>query len=111
MIARCDFSKLEIPDKIIIYGAGDIGKLFCDRIYEYTQVECFLDKAPFEEQYKGIPIIKPDEYTLQSDITVIVIPTYDFKEIKEILQSIWNNKIQIIRMEEFFNSVQDGGKV
>lgn len=101
MIARCDFSKLDIPNKIIIYGAGDIGKFFYDKIYEYTQVLCFLDKAPFEEQYKSIPIIKPNEYIPQNDITVIVIPTYDFKEIKEFLQTIWNIKISIIGIEEF----------
>lgn len=100
-VVKYEYNNRVFPDKIIIYGAGDIGKLFCDKIREHTQVECFIDKAPCQNEYDGIKIYKPECYLPQDDVVVVVIPTYDFEKIKEQLKSIWNENISIIAIEEF----------
>lgn len=104
-LLRTDFSKLSMPIKIDIYGAGDIGKIFYDKIKQYVSVGCFIDKMSYERTYKDIPIIRLSDYIPQKDATIVVIPTYAFKEVYSDLNAINNvNTLNIIPLEMILKS-------
>lgn len=86
-IAMTDFFGLNIAKKIVIYGAGAIGKMFYDRIEGFSEVECFIDVRLGGDSYKGVPIISFQEVDEKYNDTVIVVtPTYDMDCIREQLQ-------------------------
>ncbi|MBY0009995.1 DUF1796 family putative cysteine peptidase [Paenibacillus typhae] len=87
---RTDFCNLPLPSSIVVYGAGDIGKVFYDKAKDFTNIKCFIDKNPCEKEYRNVPIIKLTDYISEPDTTIVVIPTYAYTEICNDLISICN---------------------
>ena len=80
-----DFTTIDLPQKLVIYGAGKIGKLFCDKIKDRVSVELFLDEYSKETSYKGISIVRPKE--IEHCENILVTATYDMENIVVKLQS------------------------
>lgn len=96
--------------KIIIYGAGKIGKLFYDKIEDKRSVLCFIDQNSSEE-YKNVPIFRLGDLKSKDliennmeELMIIVTVGYDadiiIKEIKEIYS---NYSITVITLLELLN--------
>lgn len=98
-IAKTDFDRIRLPDRVVIYGAGDIGKLFYDKIKGKCTVRCFIDANSLENTYDGVPIVPLKHFSSEENETVIVIPTYDFDDISEKLKSADGIKSMIVPME------------
>ncbi len=80
-MARLDFSKLDLPSRVAIYGADEVGELLYDKIKGYCTVECFIDTECKEASYDGIPIVKPDTYVAEEGTQVIFIPAYSSSDL------------------------------
>ncbi|MCF7758358.1 papain-like cysteine peptidase [Paenibacillus xylanexedens] len=102
---RTNFSQLVLPSSIVIYGAGDIGKVFYDKVKGFTNIKCFIDKSPCDKEYMNIPIVKLKNYKAESNTTIIVIPTYAYTEICNDLTSICDVELSsIVALETFLDS-------
>lgn len=101
LIAAANFEKYVFPLKMIIYGAGDIGKLFYDKIIDKTSVYCFVDANPKESSYDGVEISKPEDCKVENNTTVLITCDYDFNIIVEELQSLWRSSgLKYVRIED-----------
>ncbi len=62
----------EIPDNLVIYGAGELGKA----VYKYASGKCniraWVDGSFAYYQSLGYDVISPDEYVASEDDTVII---------------------------------------
>lgn len=99
-ILKADYDSLTLPPRISIYGAGDNGLLFYDRIKEKCSVDCFIDANPKMAAYDSIQIISPDNCKLSANQKVIVIPIWAFEQISNTLQFTCNaNPSNIISLD------------
>ena len=73
----------DFPEEVIIYGVGNIGKRFYERIKSQCKVLCFIDQYQLDNTFDSIPIYELSEfdYTLHS-APIIVTPMYEYEEIK-----------------------------
>lgn len=73
--------------RIAIYGIGELGiRLLEELRATYIKVICIIDKDFKDEDYEGIPVIKPQVLNQLNDIEAIVVtPFYIFGTIKEFL--------------------------
>lgn len=106
-IDKIDLVQTNIPDKIIIYGAGRIGKYFYHKVKNKCEVCLFIDRSPkgaasFEEVsvfsfgrsikgFEGIPII--------------VTPCYEYEEIKTSLINVYGEGLDIIPLTDYFINI------
>lgn len=80
-----DFSTIRIPETIFIYGAGNIGRIFYQKIKGRCSVQCFIDQKVSGE-IDGIKIMRLDGVHFEERVNIIVTATYDFEKIhKEIM--------------------------
>lgn len=77
----CDFNNINLPEKVIIYGAGNIGRIFYEKIRGKCEIKCFIDKETVGGKIDGIPIRWLEEADYDECISFIVTPTYDFENI------------------------------
>ena len=91
---------------IIVYGCGPVGKLFADVLPQETvKIQAFIDKAPRENEYKGIPVysIKNSDNLKRCDC-IIVTPVYMFRNILDDLYAAGRNE-EIIRITDIIQTV------
>ncbi len=91
---------------IIVYGCGQVGKLLADLLPEETvKIQAFIDKAPRENEYKGIPIysIKNADNLKKCDC-IIVTPVYMFGTILDDLYAAGRNE-EIIRITDIIQTI------
>lgn len=104
-ILKTDYEAMQLPDKIIIYGAGDNGKTFYEMIKNKCNVVCFIDSAPKSNDYKGVPIVNIQEYNFEEEILIVVTPIYAQDEIRECIKRICgNDKVRMVSLEEMLRS-------
>ena len=105
-ILKTNFNEIEFTDRVIIYGAGGVGKLLCDKIMDQCKVISFIDVNPKESNYRNIPINKSQGVEMEEDenISIIVTPVYSFEEIRETLKVVCPTKINIISLEEVLSN-------
>lgn len=97
-----DFNNSIIPNHIIIYGAGVIGKELYKQIKKYTKIKCFVDKQKAGSEFDNIKIISVDELIYEKGVKIIVSATYDFKNIRNELLNIFEND-DIISLDTILN--------
>lgn len=104
-IDKIDIHEINLPEKIIVYGAGNIGKRFFQKIRNKCMVLLFLEQNPNDKFYEGIPIIHYDEYRSEqySQIPIVVTPCYEYQEIKAALTKRYEN-INVIPLTDFLTS-------
>ena len=100
-IINSDLKKLQKEETIVIYGAGDIGKLLADRICNQVDIKCFLDQKPYESNYHGVPILKPSEYEYDEKSLIVVVPSYDYDGIVLNLKKLYGQKVKCISVGNF----------
>ena len=106
-VAICDFSKINMPEAIDIYGASWIGKFFYDKVSQLTRIDCFIDRRPPDRnpQYNGTPIISIDEYSNPNRNLIVVVPTYDYYEIvNNIREQLGDRDVPCVRIDEFLKN-------
>lgn len=81
-VVSMDLNEIKLPDRVIIYGAGDIGKVLYNKLREKIEVEYFIDKFSNEGEYLGCPIISIDQVDDLSKKTIVVTTAFDFEDIK-----------------------------
>ncbi|WP_300791520.1 DUF1796 family putative cysteine peptidase [uncultured Acetatifactor sp.] len=99
-----DFRAVTWPPKVIIYGAGIIGKELCRKIRTFTQVICFIDMQKAGNQFENIEIVSTNHinFRFMADIKVIVTATYDLENIKSILLDTFQRE-NIISIDDILN--------
>lgn len=98
-ILKTDYSKIVLPNKIAIYGAGDNGKIFYEKVKNRCNVICFIDASPKEQYYDGVHIISLDNYIAKSDVSIIITPIYEKDEIAANLKAVCKSEIEIIPID------------
>ncbi len=93
--------KLQKEETVVIYGAGDIGRLLADRICNQVDIKCFLDQKPYESNYHGVPILKPSEYEYDEKSLIVVVPSYDYDRIVLNLKKLYGQKVKCISVGNF----------
>ncbi len=87
------FSYVEEGSKVILYGAGQYGKLYWEQAKEYCDIICFLDKAAKERFCHSVKVIEPQEIAdLQYD--KIVVCMEDEGVGNQVVQNLLNMEIQ-----------------
>lgn len=101
-IVKTDFSTVKFPQKLAIYGVGDNGRIFYDKIKTYCSITCFIDAAPQIKEYKGISVIPIQSYVSQPDVPVVITPVYAFDAIASNLKEKCNvSKENLISVFDF----------
>ncbi len=81
--------------RVTVYGMNTIGKLFISEVIkDGLYVDCILDRRGLPD-YEGIRVYKPDDelFPARNSDLIVVTAFLDYKEIKEYLQTIYNNRI------------------
>lgn len=81
-ICRADPARIALPPELDIYGAGNIGKIFYDRIKDRCRIGCFIDRRPREKIYDNIPIVRTADYTSRENIPIVITPMYEEDEVR-----------------------------
>ncbi len=70
--------------RVMIYGAGDLGKIFYYKIKEKIKVYAFVEKLPKRDYIGDVPILSCEEAKQQMGETdcIIVTPVFDFEKIQ-----------------------------
>lgn len=100
--------RLSISEAIMIYGAGNIGKILYRKIKKRCQVVCFIDKSGNEKEYKGIPIIRPKDLKRfgWKNSKIIITATYEYEKIKKQLHKICGNELNIQSLDDWLDTVE-----
>lgn len=103
VMENTDLSTLKYPEKVSLYGFGAVGRAFCEQIKLYCTVEQFIDRQPKCKNFEGIPIHTIMDANINKDTVIIVIPTYDFKNIVKEIKEIHSNVSEknIWKFEDF----------
>lgn len=86
-----DFNKNQIHHNLIIYGAGNIGKYFYEKVKEKCFVKCFLDKNKAGEMVGDIPVIWLNELKEVNDYCFVITCTYDYRNACKIIREYFQN--------------------
>ncbi|MDD3414287.1 MAG: hypothetical protein PHY47_09825 [Lachnospiraceae bacterium] len=101
-VLNFDIKKINIQNNVVIYGVGNVGKVFYNKIKDYYKVIYFIDKYSDDEMYDNIKILTLDNCNILENCTIIVTATYYFDEIKVSLLQKLNNEIAIKSLNEYF---------
>ncbi|MCX4338622.1 MAG: hypothetical protein OSJ72_03160 [Lachnospiraceae bacterium] len=91
---------------VMIYGAGDLGKILYHKINSSVNVCAFIEKNPNSGQMEDIPILSCNDAKLKmGEIDcIIVTPFFDFEAIRQEL-SMQDNKISIIPLDTLIHDL------
>lgn len=99
-LLESNFYDKSLPERIVIYGAGNIGKLFYKKVRQKSEVVYFVDKEKGGQEINGVLIKKPAEIDYNESAVFIVTPTYDFEEICKVIKSKVNDNVKIISLND-----------
>ena len=98
-LLNTDINKIRLPRKVILYGAGNIGKQCYEMIKNNCEVIAFVDKSKAGTVIDAVPVLDISEAVLYRDIPYIITVVYDYDNIcKEILEG--DETAQIISLQE-----------
>lgn len=101
-LENVNFDMINLPNSVIIYGGGNIGKILYNKIKYKCFVTCFIDQNMNEEAYDKIPIVKlKDLVNINSIDTIIITPIYDYDKISNGIREVIPDMGNIISLEEF----------
>ena len=83
LLENVDFSTITYPQSVTIYGCGQIGKVFYKKMKSYCHVEQFIDARPTNDFFDNVPIVTLDKAVLKESDVIVIIPSYDYKQIVE----------------------------
>lgn len=103
LVKLCDsvFNRNSVPEHIIIYGAGHIGRNFYKKVKGNCKVVCFVDKKEKGKEIDGIPVVGIEQVGNNKNLTFIVTVTQNFEKIKaEIMQHC--NTSLVMSLDDLF---------
>lgn len=101
-LLETDFSDIFMPKRVIIYGAGNTGRILSKKIKSICEIKCFIDEKKFGEEIEGIPVCKINEINYEDDISFIVTATYDYENILEIIKGYYPFA-EVIRLDDMLS--------
>lgn len=84
LLARLLENKIDftlIPSQVIIYGAGNVGKLFYEKVKDKCNIICFIDKEKAGQVIDEVLVRGLEDIEYNKDMTFIITATYDFENI------------------------------
>lgn len=103
-IETIDYNIVHIPEEMIIYGTGTIGKAFYHKVKNKCRILFFMDANPAESSYEGIPVIFKNRMDRKYfNTAIIVTPCYEYQEIKEGLVNLYGD-LNIVALTDFFEN-------
>lgn len=106
LIMNKDFSTLIYPSQVSIYGCGAIGRIFSQKIKNYTKVIEFIDRNPRQNDYQGIPVRSIKDSLTDDNTLIIILPTEYYEEI---INELFKNKgflPKVITIDAFLESAR-----
>ncbi len=97
-----NWDKVVLPEKLIIYGAGTIGKAFYKAVNKKCCVCAFVDTNRQFLTLENVPVLTFDEIDLDESIPYVVTVNYDFEVICKTIRK-HNKNAKIFRLEDFIN--------
>ncbi len=94
-----DFTDIALPQEIVIYGAGNIGRYFYQKIKGKCNVKCFVDKLSYGNVIDEVPIKRLEEVDCHREVSFIVTATYDFDNIYQKIKA-YNTKAEVISLND-----------
>lgn len=91
-------------DKIVIFGAGKWGREFYEAARQLPW-KCFIDNDPQQDSYKGLPIIRYQDFMKDYEGEAICILSKYHKEMYEQLLSDGIYREQIINIGDFLEGL------
>lgn len=85
-LLNCNIDRICLPNEIVIYGAGNIGRVFKQKIEGKCMIRYFIDKEKKGQVIDGI-LVKGVEDEVGDDMTFVVTATYDFDSIRKVIES------------------------
>jgi len=101
-VEKIDINNVDIPDNVVIYGAGNLGKALCKKLNAICKISCLVDRKPDMKEYNGVPILSYDEF-IRSEYRnelVIVSPAYLIDKIASDLNK--DNVSNVVSVEKYF---------
>ena len=74
-----------LPEHIIIYGGGVIGKALYDKCKKFCSVESFVDRHPNASNYDGVKIVHYTDIVSLKGKNFVITPIYDIQKISKII--------------------------
>ena len=76
-----DWDNVSLPNKIMIYGAGNIGKQFYRMIKNKCEIVAFIDKYKSGLMLDGVSVFNVEEIEFDENVPCVITATYDFESI------------------------------
>lgn len=103
-LMNADFTKMKIPDHIIIYGAGNLGTFFYEKIKgRGYNVECFIDEQKYGGRIDEIEICRLEDLRNTVNKNFVVTATYDFSNIYKKIMKYCADAV-ILSLDEVLHS-------
>lgn len=99
-ISEIDWGKVLLPEKIIIYGAGKVGKVLCEKVKGKCEVVAFVDEHEAEADWEGIPIYNLRDVKCDKTIPYMVTPVHDYENICREIKA-YNAEAVVVSLEEW----------
>lgn len=100
-LLETDWNDISLPGRIVIYGAGNVGKQFYGMIKEKCEVVAFVDKSK-KGIMDNVPIVNTTEIGFEGEYTYIITTTYDYECICNEIR-IYDKEAQIISLEKIMD--------
>lgn len=88
-----------LPKTIAVYGAGNIGKIFKQKVSEKCVVKYFVDREKRGQYIDGLPVKGIEGMIEDADTTLVVTATYDYENIYRDVRSLCPD-VTIISLED-----------
>lgn len=103
-LLNCNMDHLCLPNEIVIYGAGNIGRIFKQRIESQCTIKYFVDKEKKGQVVDGLLVKGVEDEVYGDDMTFVVTATYDFDNIRKVIESHYA-KATIISLDDILDNV------
>jgi len=99
-LLNTDFDKDTLPQKVIIYGAGKLGRALHKKIKDFCEVECFVETNPTQKYCDGKKIYSLQDIPHISCKNYIITPTQHFNSIAREITKRTKNNICLISLDD-----------
>ncbi|MEY8507835.1 DUF1796 family putative cysteine peptidase [Lachnospiraceae bacterium 42-17] len=106
-LSTIDFSSIAVPEKVVIYGAGKVGRFLYERIKNRCTVKYFIDRITYEDSYKDIPVfnLNSEKELIDYEAWIIITPVYDIQKIEKSLDESQFCDMHYISLNELLMKV------
>lgn len=102
------FIQKEMINSVLIYGAGDLGKIFFGRIKDVVKVKAFVDKR-IKGSIDDVAIISVDEVQNIYEVgdVIVITPFMDSEMIQKQLFCKLGKNVKILALDDIVYSIEE----